>query len=317
MKPLRRMALISTIATYALIFIGGLVRVSGAGLGCPDWPKCFGRWIPPTEASQLPPDMDPSLFNFTLAWIEYLNRLSGMIVGILIAITAVMSIVYARRYPRIVLPGIAAGVLVAFQGWQGSMVIASELQPAVVTVHGVLAFIIVSLLIWVTQQSYYVEHPDEKGDNYLPPGVPRWLTVLWGLSIIQVILGTQMREGIEVMRDQQPLGSAAEWIMQIGGVSHVHMTLGLVVAVLTWWLGRRILTRGRRLTGLVRQSVLAAMVLAGLQILTGLLFIFIGIPPLVQIFHLWLASLFVGTLLVIFSAARRSRQTLALEVPKS
>jgi len=308
------MALVSTIATYILIFIGGLVRVSGAGLGCPDWPKCFGRWIPPTDISQLPANIDPARFNITLAWIEYINRLSGMTVGILIAITAVMAIVYARRQPRIMWPAVAAGLLTAFQGWQGSVVITSELMPAVVTVHAVLALMIVSLLIWVTQQAYYEEHPNERGDNYLPPSAPRWLTVLWGVAIIQVILGTQMREGLEKMRDQYPLDSAAQWIIKIGGVSHIHMTLGILVAVATWVVGRMVLKRSRRLTRLVRQAMIWAMILVGLQILTGLSFIFFGVPPLVQVFHLWLASLFVGTLLIVFSAARRSRQPMELEV---
>ncbi len=75
MKRFRHLALFATFATYFAIFMGGLVRVSGAGLGCPDWPKCFGRWFPPTSLSQLPPEIDPSLFNLTLAWIEYINRL--------------------------------------------------------------------------------------------------------------------------------------------------------------------------------------------------------------------------------------------------
>ena len=73
--------------TYLLIFIGGLVRVSGAGMGCPDWPKCFGRWIPPTSLSQLPDYIDPEKFNLVLAWVEYLNRLFGALVGLIILIT--------------------------------------------------------------------------------------------------------------------------------------------------------------------------------------------------------------------------------------
>ena len=317
MKSLWRAGLTATIATYILIFIGGLVRVSGAGLGCPDWPKCFGRWVPPTDVSQLPSDMDPALFNFTLAWIEWLNRLSGMIVGIIIAVVAVMALFVARRHPRILWPAVAAGLLTAFQGWQGSVVISSELEPLVVSVHAVLALIIVSLLIWVTQQAFYETNPDEQGNNYMPKGAPRWLTFIWLVAIVQVILGTRMREGLEIMSDRYPLLTPAEWVAKIGAVSHVHLALGILVAVLTWWVGNRVLKGTERLTALVRQAMVAAIALGLLQVLSGLLFIFFDLPPIVQVFHLWLAALYIGALLIVFAASRRSRQPLGLEVPQS
>src|SRR5688572_9949285 len=97
----QRFALITTIATYLLIGIGGLVRAAGAGLGCPDWPKCFDRWIPPTDVSQVPPSIDPSLFNVTKAWIEWLNRLTGVIVGFLIFGALVLAILHHRRSRRV------------------------------------------------------------------------------------------------------------------------------------------------------------------------------------------------------------------------
>src|SRR6185436_11022631 len=80
----QRLALWTTTTTYFLILVGGLVRASGAGLGCPDWPRCFGSWIPPASAADLPPQFDPALFNSTLMWTEYLNRLLGVTVGFLI-----------------------------------------------------------------------------------------------------------------------------------------------------------------------------------------------------------------------------------------
>ena len=83
----QRLALWTTATTYFLILVGGLVRASGAGLGCPDWPRCFGSWIPPASAADLPPQFDPALFNPTLMWTEYLNRLLGVTVGFLILAT--------------------------------------------------------------------------------------------------------------------------------------------------------------------------------------------------------------------------------------
>ena len=57
-SPFVRLAVWTTALTYALILVGSLVRASGAGLGCPDWPRCFGSWIPPASAAELPPEFD-------------------------------------------------------------------------------------------------------------------------------------------------------------------------------------------------------------------------------------------------------------------
>ena len=79
-----------TCNTLKLILAGGIVRATGSGMGCPDWPKCFGRWIPPTEFSQLPSNYREIYgaklkgeveFNAVKTWIEYANRLLGVLVG--------------------------------------------------------------------------------------------------------------------------------------------------------------------------------------------------------------------------------------------
>ena len=83
-NKLLRFAFITLCATYILILMGGIVRATGAGLGCPDWPRCFGLWIPPVNYSQLPPNFDPSQFNLIKTWTEYINRLIGVTIGLLI-----------------------------------------------------------------------------------------------------------------------------------------------------------------------------------------------------------------------------------------
>src|ERR687887_169782 len=120
------LAVCTTASTYLLILAGGLVRASGAGLGCPDWPRCFGFWIPPLSAAELPPQFDPSLFNSTLMWTEYLNRLLGVTVGFLILATVVSAWRHHRREPRILCASVAALLLTGLQGWIGGRVVAND-----------------------------------------------------------------------------------------------------------------------------------------------------------------------------------------------
>src|ERR1700749_1530440 len=86
------------ILTFLVIIAGGVVRTTHSGMGCPDWPTCFGSWIPPTNASQLPPDFEKYLrkqdidhtFNALHTWIEYFNRLLGTLLGIFALVQCVL-----------------------------------------------------------------------------------------------------------------------------------------------------------------------------------------------------------------------------------
>ena len=170
LSSFQRLALWTTAITYFLILVGGLVRASGAGLGCPDWPRCFGVWVPPMSAADLPPQFDASQFNPTLMWTEYLNRLLGMAVGFLILATVVSAWRHHRREPRILWTAVAALLLTGFQGWLGGRVVAHELAAWIVTVHLIVALVIVQMLLYVTVRSMDVRRagasgPDDPADG--------------------------------------------------------------------------------------------------------------------------------------------------------
>jgi heme a synthase len=293
------LALLSTLVTYFLIFVGGLVRVSGAGLGCPDWPKCFGRWIPPTSIDQLPADMDPNLFNFTLAWIEYINRLIGMITGLLIAATAVYAIIHFRKYPKIIIPSIFAAVLVAVQGWQGGRVVASALEPFMITIHMILAFIIVSLILYVYLQALIMEKP-ELGIGGAG-SLKVWLIILYLISIIQVVMGTQMRSGLEHLRDNFPMFSPVEWIEKLGPVNQMHTILGIIVVALAIYTTIVLLQKQKGKLTYFKFIMLTIDLLFIFQIIVGFILVNFGIPAIMQVLHLWFSSLIIGGLLILIA----------------
>jgi cytochrome c oxidase assembly protein subunit 15 len=296
----KKWAIASTAITYFLIFVGGLVRVSGAGLGCPDWPKCFGRWIPPFNASQLPADIDPSLFNFTLAWIEYINRLIGMATGLIIAVTAVLAIKNFRKYPKILYSSIAAALLVAFQGWQGGRVVASALEPYVITIHMLIAFIIASLVLFVLLQVMLIQKPELKKSV---AGLTKTILVLlYFVTVIQVIIGTQMRSGLEHLAENLPLLTEADWISRLGPVNQIHTVLGILMIFLAVYVTFTGYKNQINKSVYIKNTILGMDILIGVQLLTGIGLVWIGIPPLLQVIHLWISSLIVGVLLMLYTA---------------
>ena len=307
----RFFATASTVATYILIFVGGLVRVSGAGLGCPDWPKCFGRWIPPTNIAQLPPDIDPALFNFTLAWIEYINRLVGVIIGLLIFITAILAVKNFRDKPKLLFPSIAALILVAYQGWHGSQVVASQLEPFMISIHMLLAFLIVSLLIYTSQQAYYEENPDAEKNAKYPDMAPKIIGFLWLLFILQVVLGTEVRAAIQHAAEQTPLLSDAALLQASDPVNYIHGLFGVILLIFTWFFGTRILRQSENMSNITDYGVKLLLFLVTAQVVIGGILIGFELPELMQLYHLWSASLIVGVLLLLYSAMKRKVNVLS------
>ncbi len=304
MKNFRRFAFAATVATYFVIFAGGLVRVSGAGLGCPDWPTCFGRWFPPTDISQLPPDIDPAQFNFALAWIEYINRLAGVILGALIAVTAIWALIKFTKYPRIVVPSILAGIMVAYQGWQGGQMIAANLTPYLVSIHMGVAFVIAALMLYVTQQAYYIENDARPAPSSLARRFNPWLFGLISLSIIQVFLGTQVRTALEQVAEKFPLLAKGAWLSQVGSISTIHTVLGIVVTLVTWQVGALILKRVDRPAPEIVQTTWALMILVTLQVIIGGILIFAGVADVLELFHLLVSALYVGVLILLIPTLR-------------
>jgi cytochrome c oxidase assembly protein subunit 15 len=190
-KRFRFWSVLTVVSIYLLILVGGIVRATGSGMGCPDWPKCFGQWVPPTEATQLPADYKQvytaqrvaknqklartlaSLgfkqvageifahptqyietdFNATKTWIEYINRLLGALIGIFVFVTAVVAWPYWRHDRPVFWLAVASWLLTGFQGWLGSLVVSTNLLPVMVTIHMGLALLIVALLLYATHRA--------------------------------------------------------------------------------------------------------------------------------------------------------------------
>jgi cytochrome c oxidase assembly protein subunit 15 len=299
----QRLALWTTATTYFLILVGGLVRASGAGLGCPDWPRCFGGWVPPMSAAELPPQFDPLQFNPTLMWTEYLNRLLGVTVGFLVLGTAVSAWRHHRRDPRILWTTIAAVLLTGFQGWLGGRVVAHELAAWIVTVHMIVALVIVQMLLYVTVRTFPV-HPSTSASKHLSTSAPKHLstsapkhlstfsTVLILITLIQIALGTQVRSGVDAALDAGVARNAA--LATVGTLDYLHRDAAFVTLLgsilLCFWLATR---SQRPAMTLVRWSWVV-LGLSVAQVATGVVMAYVSLMPGAQVVHLTLASLLLG-----------------------
>ena len=307
MKPFRTFAYLSTGLTYLLIFIGGLVRVAGAGMGCPDWPKCFGRWIPPTSLDQLPVYIDPAQFNIVLAWIEYCNRVFGTLVGVTITITLILGLKNYASLPRIRWPIIAAFVLTLVEGWLGSVLVNTLLNPITITLHLFLALIIVMLLLYTSQQAYYLDNPNsEKLSRY--PSHIQWIFGCLALSLfVEVILGTEIRGGLEMIRKENPIVDSQFLLDMLGPFKYIHTVLGFIITGLSGMVWYYLVKKSINPSSIVVQSSTAILLLILVQIVLGEILVFFRVIPLVQLFHLWIASWILGLVCVQYSAWKRSQ----------
>ena len=301
LNSFQALALSTTALTYLLILVGGLVRASGAGLGCPDWPKCFGSWIPPASAAELPSGFDPSQFNATLMWTEYLNRLLGVTVGLLIFATLISAFRKHRRTRAIVWSTLAAFLLVGFQGWLGGVVVEHELAASLVTVHLLVALVIVSLLLYATVYAFL--RVDASQSLRVPArGALLWsVHVLIAITVAQITLGAQVRGAVD---DALIHGTPRERALASVGTFDIwHREMAVVVLVSTVGMCLLVWTRHRSERPLV-QSASAIVVLVAAQVGLGLWMAYVALTPAAQVAHLTAASLMLGAETVLFLLAR-------------
>ena len=301
MRLFRNFTIISTGLTYILIFIGGMVRVAGAGMGCPDWPTCFGQWVPPTSEAQLPNDYQEiyadlgyadTRFNVVNTWTEYLNRLIGVSIGLLIFMTAVFSWRLRSYDFSIFVSSLAAFFMVGFQGWLGSKVVSSNLQPGMITLHMLVALAIVGTLLFALAQArrqIMLSQPVTAVD----PRVKHWLLVVVGLSVLQIAMGTQVREMTDFLKETQGEELRSSWIEFMPWFFYVHRSFSAVLLLANLWLARLLVDSLGWNHTLTRLTFLMIGVIC-FSVASGATLGHLGMPAFIQPTHLVAAALLFG-----------------------
>ena len=306
------------------------MRSTGSGMGCPDWPKCFGAWVPPTSVSDLPENYkeqysayrekknmkfakylnafgftetasailnDKSIlneadFNVTKTWVEYVNRIVGVIIGMLIFAVAISSIQFWKSERRLTVLAFLSLFLVGFQGWIGSFVVSTNLTPWTITVHMALALLIVALLIYLIHRT--------KNEPKIESPTAFWLLVACITALlIQVVLGTQVREAVDIIASK--IGRES-WIANLGSEFILHRSFSWLVFALHAIL----IVKLAKTDNLKSFSLILILLILG-TILAGVGMAYFSVSPFLQPLHLLLATLTFGWQFLFLLKLKRQR----------
>lgn len=274
---------------FLVIMAGAVVRMTQSGMGCPDWPKCFGSWIPPTDASQLPnnyesylkkQDIDHS-FNVFHTWTEYINRLLGALLGFLLLIQFIWSLkLFWKSNRKIVWFSLGILLLTGFQGWLGKRVVDANLATVKITTHMLVALLIALLALVII----HLQGNNEKKIASKKLKNITLLTIV--LLLVQIALGTGVREQIDHISKQLNYEAREYWIGKLDYVFYIHRSFSLLVAIFCLYIYMQVKKSGVRLFS---NSLMLCCVIA--VILLGVVMAYFSIPAAAQPLHLLFSSL--------------------------
>lgn len=334
---------ISLIFVYLVVIAGSVVRMTGSGMGCPDWPKCFGYLIPPTEHSQLEwkPEHeyfkgqiiivdsalvvaredfrstsnyesshwepytkhDYAIFNPSHTWTEYINRLIGAATGVPVLLLFLASFTMIRKSWIFPVLGTATLFMLGFEAWLGKVVVDGNLIPNQITIHMMGAVVLIGLLVIYMAKLKKLDHSDLD----VSPWLKRLLVVSAVLLFFQILLGTQVREEVDALSKITGEAGRAGWIEQLPMIFKIHRSYAIslvVLALILFWMNRKLIKS-------VWEIDLFVMTIAA-EAVTGIVLTYMGMPKAMQPIHLLFSMIGFGAVLYAILRSRVSRATPAI-----
>ena len=290
MTRFAKLAVAAAVATFVLIAVGGLVRATDSGLGCPDWPGCFGGWLPPADLH---------------AWIEHTHRLiAAVFVGPLVGAIGLITVFSHRRRDRPLLAvAVLAGILVVVQALLGAEVVRERLPAGLVSAHLAMALVVFGAIIFIGERTTHGPMPGAEAR----PGLTRLVAVLAAAVFGQMVLGswvTGQHAGLAYADFPLMDGALIPSIAGSEQAVHVaHRAMSLVVAGLAIWSAAWIRSATEAPTPRWLAAWLVALV--AVQILLGGLNVWSRLSALFVVPHLAVGAAIFGLSVWLLLATRR------------
>jgi len=319
-KNLRSLSLVSLICIFLVVLAGSIVRMTGSGMGCPDWPKCFGYYIPPTDIETLTwsenkefkegniiirndslfvaqsdfntgqvyqaqnwehyTKHDYALFNPMHTWVEFINRLIGALTGIPVLLLFIVSIFYLKRDPLATIMAFAGVILLGFEAWLGKEVVDGNLIAHQITYHMLGAVLLVGLYTSLTIKLTDIGIVFKARRD---KKIVLLGIVSLALILVQIFLGTTVREQVDNI-GKEALLSSENWLDQLGVNFLIHRSFSIVVLIVQLIFAIRVI-RTRSISTWPRILI----VILFLEILAGMGLAYLNMPGSLQPIHLFLA----------------------------
>ena len=313
MNRFQKLATSALVAVLVLMFVGAIVRVTGAGMGCPDWPTCWGCLIPPTRVEQvdfakLPikkfqrkaerMGRDPATiseeslrreFNPRHVWTEFMNRLTSLPVGFFSLATFIAAFWQRGKRPLVFWLAFAALATVLINAWMGARVVYSGLAPGVLTTHLALAMTLIGMLVYCAWRG--TDTPWQIRMDAAPLSRLRVaVTVLLAVIVAEGIIGAQVREMTDELAKAHANAPRATWAQELeeSWKYVIHRSFSWVVLGTTVWAW--LLTKRHRSGGAgTVEKVVMGIVIS--QMVLGVVMAQIHIYAWVQVLHVGLAAI--------------------------
>ena len=324
MRNIRNLTIASIIIVYIVILAGGTVRMTGSGMGCPDWPKCFGYLIPPTERTDIEwkknhsykknqiiifndsliyankdfkstdsiirgnwknyTKHDYSKFNVYHTWIEYINRLIGAIAGLSVLILFINSLRFIKKRRVVTILAFLSLIGILFQAWLGKTVVDSNLLAGKITIHMLMAILIVSILFVLLSKL------NEKDSSLIFNRYISNLTLIsLALLLIQVISGTEIRQFVDIEMISNNYSEKDKWLINPPKSLYFHRSFSIIIFIVNSLIFLK-------LKKMVIHSKIfkLIMILLFIQIVTGIIMYYFNFPFSTQPIHLLISTLIIG-----------------------